>query len=52
LLRVPYNLLNRWNRNAIERGTQGLSGRIRSNDFYLARADDDCLDFFHVMRKE
>ncbi|HXH20304.1 MAG TPA: class I SAM-dependent methyltransferase [Chitinophagales bacterium] len=51
LLQVPYDILNRINRNKLKENSNGLATEITTADFSLKPADDACFDFFCVMRK-
>lgn len=51
ILRVPYEFLNRRNRNKLQDQNTGLVSEIHHNDFYLNDASDDNLDLFCIMTK-
>jgi hypothetical protein len=51
LLQVPYDLLNRLNRNALMRQNNDLVGNIGLEDFGLSRDLPQCLDWFAVVEK-
>jgi len=51
LLQVPYEILNRINRNKLSRKNNGLVAEISTANFLLKPADDKCFDFFCVVWK-
>ena len=51
LLKIPYELLNRLNRNKLESGNTGLVSEIHHTDYSLSRYADTSLDLFCIMRK-
>jgi len=51
VLQVPYEILNRMNRNRLQAGNNGLVMEITTANFSLKPADDWCFDFFCVVRK-
>jgi 2-polyprenyl-3-methyl-5-hydroxy-6-metoxy-1,4-benzoquinol methylase len=51
VLQVPYELLNRINRNKLQQSNDGLVAEISTADFFLKEADDRCYDFFCVVKK-
>ncbi len=51
LLKVPYDILNRVNRNKIQSGDNDLVTAITTDDFHLKPADDNCFDFFIILKK-
>lgn len=51
VLQVPYDILNRLNRNRLSRSNNGLVAEITTDNFSLRPADDRCYDFFCVVRK-
>lgn len=52
LLQIPYDLLNRLNRNRIHKADNSLTQSITAADFYLAPLRDDCLDYFALASKK
>ncbi len=51
LFRIPYDILNRMNRNKLlKKGAEVTSG-ITTEDYHLALAEDDCFDLFAVAKK-
>ncbi|WP_460764729.1 class I SAM-dependent methyltransferase [Niabella terrae] len=50
-LQIPYDLLNRWNRKKMLSRDQQLVAGIKMSDYYLAAANDQCLDLFFIARK-
>lgn len=51
LLQVPYELLNRINRNRLSDSSNGLVTAISTKSFILKPGDDACFDFFCVVKK-
>lgn len=51
LLRVPYELMNRWNRNKLQHQDQGLVKEIHHSDYLETDKADDALDLFMICRK-
>jgi len=51
LLRVPYDILNRMNRNKLNDANQGLVSDIKYSDYLLAEKAEEALDLFLVLRK-
>lgn len=52
LLQIPYNLLNRLNRNKLHKTNTEQVNQIKLNDFYLGDANDNCFDLFVVAEKK
>lgn len=50
-LQIPYDLLNRWNRKKMLKEDNEMVSRIKMSDYFLAEANDDCLDLFYVTEK-
>lgn len=51
LLRIPYDLLNRMNRNKLNRGNNDLVVNIHHDDYALVDNGDEALDLFLVLQK-
>jgi 2-polyprenyl-3-methyl-5-hydroxy-6-metoxy-1,4-benzoquinol methylase len=51
MLRIPYDLANRMNRNKLHEENNGLVAEVVTDDFYLEKVSDTCLDFFAMARK-
>lgn len=51
LLRVPYEILNRWNRNKLQSGDQHLVKDIRHSDYVVVDDATDALDLLLIVRK-
>lgn len=51
VLRIPYELLNRWNRNKLQSEGSGLVRSIRHEDYLLTHDADNALDLLLVARK-
>lgn len=50
-LRIPYDILNRWNRNKLMSENQGLVTGIQLSDFYLCDNPSEGFDLFLVAHK-
>ena len=50
-LRIPYDLMNRLNRNKLEKGASGLVAEIRYTDYLVSKDPDASLDLFLVVTK-
>lgn len=51
LLRIPYDLLNRVNRNRLQEQDEGLVTEIHRDDFFLKEEHQENLDLFCIMTK-
>lgn len=51
ILAIPYDILNRMNRNKLKETNDELVMSITTDDYHLAAADDSCYDFFCVCEK-
>lgn len=51
LLRVPYEILNRWNRNKLQVADNSLVASIRHEDYIVTDSADDALDLFLIAKK-
>lgn len=51
VLRVPYEILNRFNRNKLQGQNEGLVSEIHHSDFYLNEESDQNLDLFCILTK-
>ncbi len=51
LLRLPYEILNRRNRNQLEKGDPGLISTISQEDYFLREASDLNLDLYCFLYK-
>jgi 2-polyprenyl-3-methyl-5-hydroxy-6-metoxy-1,4-benzoquinol methylase len=50
-LRFPYEILNRWNRNKLQKGNDALVTHIHHDDYILVDDAADSLDLFLIVRK-
>ena len=50
-LRVPYEILNRWNRNKLHDADNKLVSNIRHNDYIVVDDATDALDLFMIVTK-
>lgn len=51
MLRIPYDILNRRNRNKLQSQDQGLVTEIMHEDYYLNEESDQNLDLFCILTK-
>lgn len=51
LLRIPYEFLNRRNRNKLEAGNNDLVKEISSDDYFLRNKNDQNLDLYMIVKK-
>lgn len=51
ILRIPYELLNRWNRNKLQHGNNSLVTDIRHEDYIVVEDATNALDLFLIVRK-
>ena len=51
ILRIPYDILNRMNRNKLNKGNTGLVAEINHDDYFLSENADEALDLFLVVKK-
>ncbi len=51
MLKVPYDLLNRKNRNKLQAGNDSLVQQIHHKDYFLHDKAQESLDLFCVMEK-
>jgi hypothetical protein len=51
LLRIPYEILNRWNRNKLQSADNQLVSNISHEDYIVVDDASDALDLFLVVRK-
>jgi hypothetical protein len=51
VLRVPYELLNRWNRNKLQDSNNSLVSQIHHNDYLFVDDATHALDLFLIAEK-
>jgi len=51
LLRIPYDLANRMNRNKLMKSNTSLVNKVFTSDFFIETARENCFDFFVVAQK-
>jgi len=51
MLRIPYDLANRMNRNKLHQANTGLVAEVTTSDFFLKEVSDQCFDFFCIAEK-
>lgn len=51
LLRVPYDIMNRLNRNRLQKSNSGLVVDISHEDYLLSEQPEESLDLFYVLHK-
>ena len=47
MLQVPYDILNRRNRNKLS----DSGAHIKLEDYFVAEANDECIDLFYIAQK-
>jgi len=52
LLKIPYDVLNRFNRNKLHKKNTDTVNHVQLNDFHLSDTTDSCFDFFVVAEKK
>jgi len=52
ILEIPYNILNRINRNQLQKKDDKLVTDISTKDFHLDAASDLCYDLFYIVKKQ
>ena len=50
-LKIPYDIMNRRNRKKLLNESSGLAAEIISNDYFLNKEVENCLDFFYIAEK-
>ena len=50
-LRIPYDILNRFNRHHLQDTNTHLVSNITYNDYYIKKSEDNCLDHFVIATK-
>lgn len=51
ILQIPYEFLNRMNRNNLKKQLNGLVAGITSKDYYISDDPDSSLDLFYIVEK-
>lgn len=51
LLRMPYDILNRINRNKLRKAVAGLVDHIGQDDFHVSENASQCFDLFYILQK-
>ncbi len=51
LLRIPYDIMNRLNRNLLQKNNSGLVVDISHEDYLVSDKPDECLDLFYILHK-
>jgi 2-polyprenyl-3-methyl-5-hydroxy-6-metoxy-1,4-benzoquinol methylase len=51
ILRIPYEILNRWNRNKLQTGDTSLVKNIHHSDYIVVNDATDALDLLLIVRK-
>ncbi|MDY3979617.1 MAG: methyltransferase domain-containing protein [Tidjanibacter sp.] len=52
LLRLPYDVLNRWNRRRLLNQNQALTESFTADDYRLSNDTDNCYDLYFVAQKK
>lgn len=51
VLRIPYEILNRWNRNKLQSGDSSLVSNIHHQDYLVTNNADEALDLLLIVHK-
>ncbi len=51
LLKIPYDILNRINRNSLQKGNNSLVESISLDDYFVKEQDEQNLDLFLILKK-
>jgi hypothetical protein len=51
ILRVPYDLMNRRNRNKLLEKNQDLTSDLTTSDFYIQEVNEQSLDLYYISTK-
>ena len=51
MLKLPYDIMNRRNRNKLLRNNSVLTTSIRMEDYYFGKADDSSFDLYYIAEK-
>ena len=51
ILRIPYEILNRWNRNKLQSGDTSLVKSISVDDYIVTDHAEEALDLFLIVHK-
>ncbi|MCO5247387.1 MAG: class I SAM-dependent methyltransferase [Chitinophagales bacterium] len=51
VLRIPYDFLNRINRNKLKKSNENLVSDIDLEDFFISNKPQECIDLFYVLKK-
>lgn len=51
LLKIPYDILNRMNRNKLATENSKLVSDVITSDYFINQGNDDCFDFFCIATK-
>ena len=51
LLRIPYDIMNRLNRNLLQKNNAGLVVDISHEDYLVSENPDESLDLFYILQK-
>lgn len=52
ILQIPYDILNRMNRNKLHKNNNSVSASVKMNDYFLDQANNQCLDLFMIAQKK
>jgi SAM-dependent methyltransferase len=51
LLQIPYDILNRYNRNKLLKQNTSITAGIKMEDYSIGTVTDDCFDLFYIATK-
>jgi ubiquinone/menaquinone biosynthesis C-methylase UbiE len=51
ILRIPYDILNRMNRNQLKSSNENLVTNIGQDDYFVSENAEKCFDLFYILKK-
>ena len=51
ILKVPYDILNRFNRNKLKANNESIVDSVKVEDYAIQDLTDNCLDYFCIATK-
>jgi len=51
LIKIPYDILNRFNRHKLQDNNQQLVDEVKHSDYFICDVSNECLDFFCIATK-
>ena len=50
-LKIPYDILNRFNRNRLKSNNENMVDSVKVSDYSIEDSTDNCLDYFCITTK-